>query len=42
MPNPPAELVELRKHMYEGLRLVGQRYVEAREVADLHADATPA
>jgi hypothetical protein len=38
--NPPAELVELRRHMFEGLRLVGHHYMEAREVADLPPDAT--
>ena len=38
--NPPAELVELRGRMFEGLRLVGHHYTEARIVADLPPDAT--
>ena len=38
--NPPAELVELRKRMFEGLRLVTHHYMEARAVADLPPDAT--
>ncbi len=39
-PNPPEELVELRSTMFEGLRLVGHHYMEAREVADLPPEAT--
>lgn len=39
-PNPPAELVELRRTMFEGLRLVGHHYTEARIVADLPPEAT--
>lgn len=39
-PNPPAELVELRRTMFEGLRLVGHHYMEARAVADLAPEAT--
>ncbi len=39
-PNPPTELVELRSKMFEGLRLVGHHYMEAREVADLPPEAT--
>ncbi len=39
-PNPPAELVQLRRGMFEGLRLIGHHYMEARAVADLPPDAT--
>jgi hypothetical protein len=39
-PNPPTELVVLRGTMFEGLRLVGHHYMEARAVADLPSDAT--
>ena len=39
-PNPPAELVELRRGMFEGLRLIGHHYMEARVVADLPPDST--
>ncbi len=39
-PNPPAALVELRGTMFEGLRLVGHHYMEAREVADLPPETT--
>jgi len=39
-PNPPAELVQLRRMMFEGLRLVGHHYTEARIVADLPPEAT--
>lgn len=39
-PDPPAELVELRGSMFEGLRLTGHHYREARAVADLPPDAT--
>jgi hypothetical protein len=38
--NPPPELVELRARMFEGLRLIGHHYMEARAVADLPPDAT--
>ncbi len=38
--NPPTELVELRGTMFEGLRLVGHHYMEARAVADLPPEAT--
>lgn len=38
--NPPAELVRLRATMFEGLRLVGHHYMEARMVADLPPEAT--
>jgi hypothetical protein len=38
--NPPAELVELRRTMFEGLRQIGHHYMEARAVADLPPDAT--
>jgi hypothetical protein len=37
---PPAELVELRRTMFEGLRHVGHHYMEARAVADLPPDTT--
>ena len=39
-PTPPAELVELRRSMFEGLRHIGHHYMEARAVADLPPDAT--
>ena len=32
--DPPAELVELRKHLFEGLRHVGHHYAESRVVVD--------
>jgi hypothetical protein len=38
--NPPAELVQLRGTMFEGLRHVGHHYMEARAVADFAPDAT--
>jgi hypothetical protein len=38
--NPPEELVRLRATMFEGLRLVGHHYMEARAVADLPPEAT--
>lgn len=38
--DPPAELLELRGRMFEGLRIVGQHYAEARMVADLPPEAT--
>ena len=38
--NPPTELVELRRGMFEGLRLVGHHYAESRAVADLIPEAT--
>lgn len=37
---PPAELVELRGEMFEGLRLTNHHYAEGRAVADLPPDAT--
>ncbi len=39
-PTPPAELVELRTWMFEGLRLVGYHYMEARAVADMPPEST--
>lgn len=39
-PDPPAELVELRAQMFEGLRLVGHHYTEARLVADMVPEST--
>jgi hypothetical protein len=39
-PAPPAELVELRAGLFEGLRLVGHHYMEARVVADMVPVAT--
>lgn len=39
-PAPPAELVELRRPMFEGLRHIGHHYMEARVVADMAPDAT--
>jgi hypothetical protein len=37
---PPAELVELRAPLFEGLRLVGHHYTEARVVADMVPEST--
>lgn len=37
---PPAELVELRGRMFEGLRLITHHYTEGRRVADLPPEAT--
>ncbi|MGB0113561.1 MAG: hypothetical protein WBP59_10105, partial [Ilumatobacteraceae bacterium] len=37
---PPAELVELRGSMFEGLRLTNHHYAEGRAVADLAPEAT--
>ena len=39
-PSPPAELVDLRGEMFEGLRLVEHHYAEARAVADSVPEAT--
>jgi len=39
-PAPPAELVGLRRTMFEGLRHIGHHYMEARAVADMPPDAT--
>ena len=39
-PTPPAELAELRRTMFEGLRHIGHHYMEARAVADMPSDAT--
>lgn len=39
-PDPPAELLEMRRRLFEGLRLVGHHYVEARAVADQVPEAT--
>lgn len=33
-PNPPAELLEFRRPLFEGLRLVAHHYQEARTVTD--------
>jgi hypothetical protein len=38
--SPPADLVELRRGPFEGLRLVGEHYSEARAVADRVPEAT--
>lgn len=38
--DPPAELVELRRGMFEGLRHTMHHYFEARAVADLPPEAT--
>jgi hypothetical protein len=38
--SPPAELVDLRRTMFEGLRHVGHHYAESRAVADLVPEAT--
>jgi len=39
-PDPPAELVEMRQRLFEGLRLVAHHYAEARVVADQVPEAT--
>ncbi len=39
-PHPPADLVELRRGMFEGLRHVGHHYAESRAVADLVPEST--
>lgn len=39
-PEPPSDLVALRRRMFEGLRLVVHHYTEARAVADLPPDST--
>ena len=39
-PSPPAELVDLRGEMFEGLRLVEHHYAEARAVVDSVPEAT--
>ncbi len=39
-PTPPAELLELRRSMFEGLRHVGHHYAESRAVADLVPEAS--
>lgn len=38
--SPPAELVELRRTMFEGLRNTAHHYMEARAVADLPPEST--
>lgn len=38
-PQPPAELVAVRKHLFEGLRL-GHHYTEAQAVAGMAPEAT--
>ena len=39
-PTPPADLLELRRSMFEGLRHVGHHYAESRVVADLVPEAS--
>jgi hypothetical protein len=39
-PTPPAELVEMRRGMFEGLRLIGHHYAESRAVSDQVPEAT--
>jgi len=39
-PHPPVELVEKRRGMFEGLRLVGHHYAEARAVVDQVPEST--
>ncbi len=39
-PSPPAELVELRRPLFEGLRHVTHHYMEARAVGDQPPEAT--
>jgi hypothetical protein len=39
-PTPPAELVELRMPLFEGLRLVTHHYTEGRVVADMAPEST--
>ena len=34
-PDPPSELLELRRDLFEGLRHVGHHYAETRIVADM-------
>ncbi len=38
--SPPAELVELRRRLFRGVRMVDHRYREGREIADRVPDAT--
>ena len=38
--SPPPELLELRREKFEGLRLVGHHYAEARAVVDMVPEAT--
>lgn len=39
-PNPPTDLVEFRRPLFEGLRLVTHHYSEARVVADMVPEST--
>ena len=39
-PDPPSELVDMRRRMFEGLRLVGHHYAESRAVSDQVPEAT--
>jgi hypothetical protein len=39
-PSPPAELVELRRRLFDGVHLTGHHYREAREIADRIPEAT--
>ena len=39
-PNPPAELVEVRAPLFEGLRHVAHHYTEGRVVADMPPEST--
>jgi hypothetical protein len=39
-PSPPAELVKLRRPLFEGVRQVGHHYAEARAIADSIPEAT--
>lgn len=39
-PNPPGELVQLRRGLFEGLRLTGHHYAEAQVVAEMPPDET--
>lgn len=39
-PQPPAELLELRRELFAGLRHVGHHYTEARAIVDMVPAAT--
>lgn len=39
-PNPPGELIELRRPLFEGIRHVAHHYTEARIIADMVPEAT--
>jgi hypothetical protein len=39
-PNPPADLVALRRTMFEGVSHVAVHYAEARAIADMVPEST--